>query len=313
MPAAAAAGPGFVHLHVHSSYSLLEGALTIARLAELAKKDRQPALALTDTDNMFGALEFSEKMASSGIQPIVGCTLGVDFGDQDNRTPAGGRDCPRVVLLAARERGYRSLMRLCSRAYLETAPTEKPQLKLDWLTDETDSLIALTGGPGGPLDIAIATGQEALAQSRCIELQRLFGDRLYIEVQRHGISSERAAESGLIELAYSRGIPLVAANEPFFAARDDYEAHDALLCIAEGKLVADGERRQLTAEHRFKNSRRNGHPVRRSPGGFGGQRRDCRTLLVSSADPCAHSAAVFRGAKIKCRRSDRRRRRRARK
>ena len=77
--------PGFVHLHVHSSYSLLEGALTIARLAELAKKDRQPALALTDTDNMFGALEFSEKMAGAGIQPIVGCALGVDFGDQEDR------------------------------------------------------------------------------------------------------------------------------------------------------------------------------------------------------------------------------------
>ena len=90
MPAASAATPGFVHLHVHSSYSLLEGALTIARLAELAKKDRQPALALTDTDNMFGALEFSEKMAGAGIQPIVGCALAVDFGDQDNRGPAPG-------------------------------------------------------------------------------------------------------------------------------------------------------------------------------------------------------------------------------
>ena len=87
------ADPGFVHLHVHSSYSLLEGALTIAKLAELAKADRQPALALTDTDNMFGALEFSEKMASAGIQPIVGCALAVDFGDQENAAqwhrPAG--------------------------------------------------------------------------------------------------------------------------------------------------------------------------------------------------------------------------------
>ena len=83
------AEPGFVHLHVHSSYSLLEGALTIARLAELAKADRQPALALTDTDNMFGALEFSEKMAGAGIQPIVGCALAVDFGDQEAGPRAG--------------------------------------------------------------------------------------------------------------------------------------------------------------------------------------------------------------------------------
>src|SRR5437868_53511 len=117
--------PGFVHLHVHSSYSLLEGALSIARLSELAKADRQPALALTDTDNMFGALEFSDKMAAAGIQPIVGCALAVDFADQDALPRAGGAaqfDRPRIVLLAARESGYRRLMRLASRAFLETPP-----------------------------------------------------------------------------------------------------------------------------------------------------------------------------------------------
>ena len=113
-------------------------------------------------------------------------------------------------------------------------------------------MIALSGGPNGPLDRAFMGGQNALAQSRCEALQRLFGDRLYIELQRHGMANERAVEPALIELAYARGLPLVATNEPFFAKRDDYEAHDALLCIAEGKLVADGERRQLTAEHRFK-------------------------------------------------------------
>ena len=241
-----------MHLHVHSSYSLLEGALTIARLAELAKKDRQPALALTDTDNMFGALEFSEKMASAGIQPIVGCALGVDFGDQENRGPVGGDIWPRIVLLAARENGYRSLMRLSSRAYLENAPHERPHIKLAWLDGETDGLIALTGGPNGPLDVAIAGGQNALALARCEELQRRFGDRLYIELQRHGMASERTVEPVLIELGYGRGIALVATNEPFFATREDHEAHDALLCIAEGRLISDGDRRQLTAEHRFK-------------------------------------------------------------
>jgi len=251
---AAANDPGFVHLHVHSSYSLLEGALTIARLAELAKKDRQPALALTDTDNMFGALEFSEKMASSGIQPIVGCALAVDFGDQEARggPVPGGEDFARLVLLVAREEGYRSLMRLCSRAHLDTEQNQKPHVKIAWLAGEASGLIALSGGPGGPLDRAFVGGQSALAQSRCEALQDLFGDRLYIELQRHGMANERAAEPALVELAYGRGLPLVATNEPFFAKRDDYEAHDALLCIAEGKLVADGERRQLTTEHRFK-------------------------------------------------------------
>jgi DNA polymerase-3 subunit alpha len=244
------AEPAFVHLHVHSSYSLLEGALTIARLAELAKKDRQPALALTDTDNMFGALEFSEKLANSGIQPIVGCAMAVDFGDVENRSTE--HNWPRLVLLAADENGYRRLMRLCSRAYLESGAQERPHIKISWLDETTGGLIALSGGPNGPLDGAIVAGQHPVALSRCQLLQRLFGDRLYIELQRHGMAGERLAEPQLIDLAYTHGLPLVAANEPFFASRDDYEAHDALLCIAEGKLVADGERRQLTPEHRFK-------------------------------------------------------------
>ena len=247
--------PGFVHLHVHSSYSLLEGALTIARLCELAKADRQPALALTDTDNMFGALEFSDKMAAAGVQPIIGCALAVDFGDQEALPRAGGAaqfDRPRIVLLAARESGYRSLMRLASRAFLETAPNEPPHLRLAWLSGETEGLIALTGGPSGPLDAAIVASQGHLAQGRCEALERLFRDRLYIELQRHSHSAERKTEPALIALAYERGIPLVAANEPLFAAQEDYEAHDALICIAEGRLVAETDRRQLTPEHRFK-------------------------------------------------------------
>src|SRR6266480_4956548 len=246
--------PGFVHLHVHSSYSLLEGALTIARLCELAKADRQPALALTDTDNMFGALEFSDKMAAAGIQPIVGCALAIDFADQEALQRAGSAhlDRPRIVLVAARENGYRSLMRLNSRAFLETAPSEPSHVRLSWLEGETEGLIALTGGPGGPLDAAFAAGQGHLAQARCEALEQLFGDRLYIELQRHGSRTERSIEPALIALAYARGIPLVATNEPLFATQDDYEAHDALICIAEGRLVAETERHQFTPEHRFK-------------------------------------------------------------
>jgi DNA polymerase-3 subunit alpha len=249
--------PGFVHLHVHSSYSLLEGALPIARLAELAKADRQPALALTDTDNMFGALEFSDKMVGAGIQPIIGCALAVDFGDQDHGLrPAGAihvtRELPRIVLLAAREEGYRNLMRLNSRAFLDHPANEPPHLKVAWLEGACDGVIALTGGPGGPLDRAIAAGQPQLAAARGETLMRLFGDRLYVELQRHGLAQERAAERALVELAYARGVPLVAANEPQFATADDYEAHDALICIADGRLISEPERRHLTPEHRFK-------------------------------------------------------------
>jgi DNA polymerase III subunit alpha len=248
------AGLDFVHLHVHSSFSLLEGALTISRLAEMAKSDHQPALALTDTDNMFGALEFSEKLAGYGIQPIIGCALAVDFGDADHG-PRNGNAPPersRIVLLAARSEGYRSLMRLNSRAFLDTPANEPPRLKLEWLEGQTSDIIALTGGPVGPLDGAIAAGQSHLAADRLAALLKLFDDRLYMELQRHGTSAERRCGPVLIDLAYDKGVPLVATNEPFFATAQDYEAHDALICIAEGRLLAESDRRQLTPEHRFK-------------------------------------------------------------
>ncbi|MGB5903523.1 MAG: DNA polymerase III subunit alpha [Xanthobacteraceae bacterium] len=247
------ANPGFVHLHVHSAYSLLRGAMKVQKLAELAKADHQPALALTDTDNLFGALEFSDKLAGYGIQPIAGLALAVDFCDQDPNARNGIVPGPaRIVLLAAREAGYRSLMRLNSRAFLETPTHQAPHIKLDWLQGETDGLIALSGGPDGPISLAVTADQAALAASRCDQLSALFGDRFYIELQRHGVERERRAEPALIDLAYAKGLPLVATNEPYFAAADDYEAHDALLCIAAGKLIAEADRDQLTPDHRFK-------------------------------------------------------------
>jgi DNA polymerase-3 subunit alpha len=282
-----AAGPGFVHLHVHSSYSLLEGALRIPQLADLAKADHQPALALTDTDNMFGGLEFSEKMAGSGIQPIVGCALAVDFGDQEQNTRNGHPMATpqRIVLLAAREGGYRSLMRLNSRAFLETPSNEAPHIKVAWLEGETQGLIALTGGPNGPLDTPLAAGQSTLAAARAEALLRLFGDRLYVELQRHGVPAEKLVEPALLDLAYSLGIPLVATNEPFFPKREDYEAHDALICIAEGRLLVETDRRQLTPEHRFKT--RAEMAARLDSG-------DRAALFISAAHARAAAAALLR-------------------
>src|SRR6266853_2044965 len=148
------------------------------KLGELAKADRQPALALTDTDNMFGALEFSDKMAGYGIQPIIGCELAVDFSDQDPnaRSVLAGQPS-RIVLLAARERGYRSLMRLNSRAFLETPTHQAPHIKFEWIQGEADDLIALTGGPDGPISLALAADHASLAATRCERLASLFGDR----------------------------------------------------------------------------------------------------------------------------------------
>ena len=248
-------GPNFIHLRVHSSYSLLEGALTIGRLAELAKADKQPALALTDTGNMFGALEFSEKMAGAGIQPIIGCSLAVDFGDQtdDPARRQRARRLSRIVLLATREEGYRSLMRLNSRAFLETPPHETAHLKLGWLDGETEHLIALTGGALGPLGQALAGDQSALAAARC--------DKLRNAVRRPAlcrVAAPRHAGRARWSRRRSSTSPMRAGcrwsrpTSRISPTADDYEAHDALLAIAEGRLVAETDRRQLTPEHHFK-------------------------------------------------------------
>ena len=246
---------GFVHLHVHSSFSLREGALTISKLAALATADAMPALAITDTNNLFGALEFSEKLAKSGVQPIIGVSLVIDFGDgaafgQKFGATAAGR--APIVLLAATEAGYANLMQLGSRAFLGPEPGDTPHIALSALARANDGLIALTGGPSGPIDRALGAGQANIARARLEALKEIFGDRLYVELQRHGLAGEKAVEPSLIDLAYSSALPLVATNEPFFKARSDYEAHDVLLCIAEGAVASDTQRRQLTPEHRFK-------------------------------------------------------------
>ena len=255
---------GFVHLHVHSSYSLLEGALKIATLTELAKGDDQPALALTDTNNLYGALEFSEKAASSGIQPIIGAQLNVLFEEAQtdhasslSNSAMGGirnalRDIPSVVLLAQNEQGYANLLKLVSAAHLKTVPEDAPHICLSDLSLYNDGLIMLTGGASGALHKPLKEGQVDAAQLRLQKLNALFADRLYIEIQRHHIKDDKLIEQGLINLAYEHHIPLVATNEPYFAASSDYEAHDALLAVAAGRLLTDDDRRKVTPDHRFK-------------------------------------------------------------
>ncbi len=244
-------GQAFVHLHVHSAYSLLEGALPIKKLAELAVRDRMPALALTDTNNLFGALEFSETLAKAGVQPIVGIALTVDFADREDRPGHRAEPRPRLVLLARDEAGYRNLMALTSRAFLETDPTDGTHVPLAVLAASTGGLTALTGGPMGALDQPLRGGRADVAARRLDTLHGLFRDDLYIELQRHGDPAEAAVEPQLLDLAYSRGIPIVATNECYFPAEADHEAHDALVCIAEGRYVAEADRRQLTKRHGF--------------------------------------------------------------
>jgi DNA polymerase-3 subunit alpha len=245
----------FIHLRTHSAYSLSEGAITIKQMAALAREAGMPALGIADTGNLFGALEFSEALADKGIQPIIGIQLKVDVSGPATgqvRQPQGPVKLPSLVLLAKDDTGYRNLIKLTSRAYLDAPDTTEPHVSISYLEQHAEGLICLTGGPGGPVNEALVQGQSSLARERMSHLLQLFGDRLYVELQRHETPDERAAEPGLIELAYELGIPLVATNEPFFAKPDDYTAHDALICIAEGEVLATEDRRRLTPEHYFK-------------------------------------------------------------
>jgi DNA polymerase-3 subunit alpha len=246
--------PGFIHLHVHSAYSLLEGALPVKMLAKLASADGQPALAITDR-NLFGALEFSEALAGEGIQPIVGCSLTLAFPAAADETPRPGAKPVQhgsIVLLSKDAAGYGNLMRLSSLAFLEHGSDGSPHITLAELQSHAEGLIALSGGPDGPVDRAFAAGNAPIAEVRLSALADIFKDRFYVEIQRHGLARERLVEPQLLRWAYDNDAPLVATNEAYFPKRSVFEAHDALLCIADGRYVAEDDRRRLSPDHYLK-------------------------------------------------------------
>ncbi len=249
--------PRFIHLRLHSAYSLLEGAIQIKSLPQLCRDWHMPAVAVTDTGNLFAALEFSEVASGAGIQPIIGCQLDLKY---EVASRPGDRDPdPRpIVLLAQNERGYENLMKLSSANYL-LAGDALPHITMQQLGNHADGLICLTGGAGGPVGQLLQDGQTAKAKLVMEHLHNLFADRLYVEVQRHPTDGgrrtpeETATEPGFVQLAYDLGLPLVATNDVYFPKKEMFEAHDALICIAEGAYVDQQEpRRHLTPEHYFK-------------------------------------------------------------
>ena len=245
----------FVHLRVHTAYSLSEGAIRIKDLADLCRRLAMPAVAMTDTGNLFGALEFGQAMVKAGVQPILGCQLAVarDDGKGLGAQRLGRKPEPdQIVLLAQDAAGYQNLMKLSSKAYLGTPPGETPHVALADLAAGAEGLIALTGGPAGGVGRLVGEGQAAAAEALLLQLAEIFPGRLYVELQRHGLPIEARIEGGLLDLAYRHALPIVATNECFFADAAMYEAHDALLCIAAGAYVSQAERRRLTPEHRFK-------------------------------------------------------------
>jgi DNA polymerase-3 subunit alpha len=245
----------FVHLRVHSAYSLSEGAIKVKDLIKLCKKEKMPAVAVTDTGNLFGALEFATAAADEGVQPIIGAQLGI----KRIAAPTPGRTVLRpepdqLVLLAQNEQGYANLIKLISQGCLENDDGNTAILAIESLAGSTDGIIALTGGLAGPVGRLLAEGQRPAAEAMLSHLAELFPGRLYVELMRHGLDDERRIEPALIELADAMNLPLVATNECFFSDDSMYEAHDALLCIAGGTYVSEDNRRRVTPEHRFKSA-----------------------------------------------------------
>ena len=243
---------GFVHLRVRSAYSLLEGAIKADALSLLAAKADMPAVAIADRANLFGALEFSVAAKDAGVQPLVGCALpvtGVGEGP-----PERWARKPTLLLLAQNETGYLNLSELSSAAYLEGDGLSEPSVSWDRVAQHSQGLILLSGGPDGPIDPLYAAGKTAEGDRALAEMHRVFGDRLYVELQRHGLPVQAAAEPSLVAWAYAHDVPLAATNDVFFPDRSMHEAHDALLCIADGAFVGQDERRRVTAEHYFKSA-----------------------------------------------------------
>ena len=225
----------FIPLRVTSPYSLLQGAITMKKISQNCTQNNIPAVAIVDNNNLFGALEFCEHMSSDGIQPIIGCNLAVIDGKYKGFLP----------LLCSTREGYKNLIKLSSEVYINDHGEE--QVSLDRVLELNDGLICLSGGDGG------------IINNLFVDSQKKEGDRLYVELQRHpsedGVvpDAERLSERGLVDLAYSMDLPLVATNDVYFDQTKMYEAHDALICIADGSYVDQQEpRRRLTPQHYLK-------------------------------------------------------------
>jgi DNA polymerase III subunit alpha len=231
----------FVPLRVFSAYTMLDGAIEPKAIGKYAKGLGFPAIAVTDRNGLYGVMPFEDGCRATGVQPIMGLMLGLARPPEQS----GGQSVRDwIALYAQDEGGYENLCRLVSKAHLEHEVDADPQVSFAQLQMHSDGLIALTAGGEGGLARLFADGQLDKAAEYCQHLQAIFPDRLYIELARRGDATEQEAEEALIALAYERNLPLVATNPACFAEPDFYEAHDAMLCIADGEYVANEDRRK---------------------------------------------------------------------
>ena len=242
----------FVHLHLHTEYSLIDSVVRIRSeidgvpgLMEAVAAAGMPAVALTDQSNLFAMVKFYKAAQSAGIKPIIGVDLLVrEEGERIEPT--------RLVLLCQNAAGYLNLTRLVSRAYLEGQAKGSPMIDREWLTAQSAAgLIALSGAREGDIGRAVLNGREADAKTSLEYWLKLFGDRYYLELQRTGREGEERYVHGALQLAGEYGVPVVATNDVRFILQDDYEAHEARVCIHEGTLLDDPKRRRRYSEQQF--------------------------------------------------------------
>ncbi len=253
LPTSRTGQPQFVHLRVHTAYSLLEGACQIKPLVKKAVAAGMPALGISDTNNLFGSLEFSAEAAGSGVQPILGVLLHFQPPGAEQRRGQGPKP-EQLLLIAKDEAGLTNLLSLASDVYL--APVESgaqgPVLDYGVLEGRCDGLLCLTAGRYGGLGQRLLAGQDASAEELLGMLQTHFPDRLYIELMRHQLAEEKTLEPKFLALAQSHRLPIVATNDVEFFDKDMFEAHDALMCIAQGRYLGEGDRARLNPHFRFK-------------------------------------------------------------
>ena len=247
--------PKFIHLRVHSAYSLALGAIQVPKLMHKLHDLGIPACAITDRGNMFGAKCFSHYAADEGIKPILGSELSLHNDDSEVLAISKGKELEpdRIILLVKDEEGYNSIMKLFRRYYLDNMENSiYPQIKTEDLRNYSQGLICLTGGYEGPLGRLILQNRRPDAEKKLLQLKEIFGDRLYMEISRVGYDGEKLTENDFIEMAYKYDVPLVATNDVFFFDESMYEAHDALVCIAEGEYVSNEDRRKYLPGNHWK-------------------------------------------------------------
>jgi DNA polymerase III subunit alpha len=238
----------FVHLHLHTEYSLLDGACHIDELVEQTAKLGMKALAVTDHGNMFGAVVFHDAARARGVKPIAGCEIYVAPGSRLDKAGSGIEEAyNHMTLLASDEAGYHNLVKLVSIGYTEGF-YHRPRIDKEVLARHSQGLIGLSGCLSGEIATHLRNGQEAAALQSAGVFSEIFGpDRFYLEVMDHGIEDQRRVNQGLYRLHDRTGLPLVATNDAHYLKQDDHQAHDVLVCIGLGKKVHDTDRLRFDA------------------------------------------------------------------